>query len=235
MAARLYFVVLCVLLSCYATVYAGLMQLEHPQQAFCEADFVIRAVVVAGPKTEGQHDVFTITIKEVFKGLSHGQQERAFGVFDTELTTKLHTPYSYMSDKVSGPFGIKMGTEYFLYGDIIEGGKLFTKFSDLREPWARVSSRQKANLRGYFEAGCRQCQFKPHACAGSDPECRQRLPGCEQKARELSFSWKSICWRRFEHCEVDETGQRCHWKETSESQECKNSNSPSKWFIWKKK
>lgn len=39
MAARLYFVVLCVLLSCYATVYAGLMQLEHPQQAFCEADF----------------------------------------------------------------------------------------------------------------------------------------------------------------------------------------------------
>ena len=36
MAARLCLVVmLCLLSSCYA----GLMQLEHPQQAFCEADF----------------------------------------------------------------------------------------------------------------------------------------------------------------------------------------------------
>ena len=200
----------------------------------CFFILVIRAVVESGPRREGQHDVFVITVKEVFKGISHGQQERAFGVLDTDLTTKLYTPYSYMSDKVTGPFGIKMGTEYFMYGDIIEGGKLFTKFSDLREPWDKVTSRQKANLRGYYEAGCRQCRFKPYSCSGSDPECRQRLPGCEQKARELSRSWKSICWRRFEHCEVDESGQRCYWKETSESVECKNSNSPSKWFVYKK-
>lgn len=40
MAAHLYSaVILCILLSHYALVYAGLMQLEHPQQAFCEADF----------------------------------------------------------------------------------------------------------------------------------------------------------------------------------------------------
>ena len=40
MAAHLYSVVfLCILSSHYALVYAGVMQLEHPQQAFCEADF----------------------------------------------------------------------------------------------------------------------------------------------------------------------------------------------------
>lgn len=40
MAAQFYLVViLCVLSSSYAIVYAGLMQLEHPHQAFCEADF----------------------------------------------------------------------------------------------------------------------------------------------------------------------------------------------------
>lgn len=40
MAAHLYSVVfLCLLSSHYALVNAGVMQLEHPQQAFCEADF----------------------------------------------------------------------------------------------------------------------------------------------------------------------------------------------------
>ena len=40
MVAHLYSVVfLCILSSYYALVYAGVMQLEHPQQAFCEADF----------------------------------------------------------------------------------------------------------------------------------------------------------------------------------------------------
>lgn len=40
MAAHFYpVVILCVLSSSYALVYAGVMQLEHPQQAFCEADF----------------------------------------------------------------------------------------------------------------------------------------------------------------------------------------------------
>lgn len=186
--------------------------------------------MVSGPKREGDHDVFAITVKEVFKGISRGQQERAFGVLDTELTTKLYSPPRYMDSHVSGPFGIKMGTEYFIYGSIIKGGKLFTKFSNLREPWDKVTSRQKANLRGYYEAGCRQCRFKHHKCSDSDPECHQRLPGCEQK--ELSPPWKSICWRRFEHCEVDESGQRCHWKETSESKECKNSDSPAEWFVY---
>ena len=186
---------------------------------------VIRAVVESGPNREGHHDVFAITIKEVFKGISHGQQEKAFGVLNTELKSKLYTPASNMSGGVSGPFGIKMGTEYFIYGDIIKGGKLFSEFSDLREPWDNVTTRQKANLRGYYEAGCRQCRFKRRGCPTSDPECHQRLPGCEKRAGKYQpESWKWICWKRFEHCEVDESGQRCHWKETSESKECKNSD-----------
>ena len=190
---------------------------------------MIRADVVSGPLTEGDYEVYNIIIKEVFKGLSKGPQEKAFGVLGTELKTKLYTPSRHISSRVTGPFGIKKGVEYFMYGDIIHGGRLYTQFSDLRGVWNNETSRQKANLRGYYEAGCRQCQFRP--CSVSDPECRKKLPGCETKAGELSYSWKSICWRRFEKCEVDETGQRCHWKETKESTECKNSDNPAKWFV----
>ena len=187
---------------------------------------VIRAFVESGPKPEGHYEVFAITIKEVFKGISHGHQEKAFGVLNTELTSKLYAP-RFTSERVSGPFGIKNGTEYFMCGDIIKGGKLFTKFSLLREPWANVTSRQKANLRGYYEAGCRQCRLKPYGCPRSDADCHQKLPGCETRAGDE-------CWKRFEYCEVDESGQRCHWKETSESKECKNSIAPAKWFVsWK--
>ena len=186
---------------------------------------VIRAFVESGPKPQGHHDVFAITIKEVFKGISHGQQEKAFGVLNTELTSKLYAPLSgLISEGVSGPYGIKNETEYLLYGDIIKGGKLFTKFSYLRQAWANVTSRQKANLRGYYEAGCRQCRLKPYGCPSSDPECQQKFPGCEKRAGD-------DCWRQFEHCEVDESGHRCHWKETRESKECKNSNMPAKWFV----
>lgn len=40
MAAHFYpVVILYVLSSSYALVYAGLVRLEHPQQVFCEADF----------------------------------------------------------------------------------------------------------------------------------------------------------------------------------------------------
>jgi len=40
MAAHFYpVVILCILSSSCALVYAGLLPLEHPQQAFCEADF----------------------------------------------------------------------------------------------------------------------------------------------------------------------------------------------------
>ena len=40
MAGHLYSaVILCIMSSHYALVYAGVIQLEHPQQAFCEADF----------------------------------------------------------------------------------------------------------------------------------------------------------------------------------------------------
>jgi len=202
---------------------AGFSQLEHPQQAFCEADFVIRAAVMSGPENHGSYEVFNISIREVFKGLPHGSQEEAFGVFGTELSTKLYAPSRYVSSSISGPFGIKSGTEYYLYGTIIKGGKLYTTFSYRRGAWSKVTPRQKANLRGYYEAGCRQCLFKPNECSfSSDPKCQKRLSGCEQKAREMSLSWmKSICWREFEHCEVDESGQRCQWKETEESRACK--------------
>ena len=40
MAAHFYpVVILCILSWSSAPVYAGIVQLEHPQQAFCEADF----------------------------------------------------------------------------------------------------------------------------------------------------------------------------------------------------
>ena len=188
-------------------------------------------MVISGPTPEGHHDVYTISIREVFKGLPQGAQERAFGVLDHALTAKLYTPSRQVSSHLAGPFGIKRGTEYFIYGVIIQGGKLFTSFSYLREAWNKVTQRQKANLRGYYEAGCRQCRMKPGNCtAESDARCEEKLPGCEKKAQELYYSFKAFCWRKFEHCEVDETGQRCHWKENNDSRNCKKN--PSRWIHW---
>lgn len=61
-----------------------------------------------------------------------------FGVLNIEFMLKFYIFWSYIDDNVLGLFGIKMGIEYFLYGDIIEGGKLFMKFFDLCEFWDKV-------------------------------------------------------------------------------------------------
>ena len=167
--------------------------------------------MISGPEKHDSYEVFNISIRELFKGLPHGSEEKAFGVFDTELSTKLYAPSRNVPISISRRFGIKSGTKYCLSGTVIEGGRLYTTFSYLREQWSKVSPRQKANFRGYYEAGCRQCLFKPNECSFSS--------GCEQKARE-----KSICWRNFEHCKVDESGQRCQWKETNKSRACKKNH-----------
>lgn len=215
-------VMLCLIASCYG----GFFQLEHPQLAFCKADFVIRAHIESGPITEGNYFVFKITIKEVFKGLSLGRQGKAFGLLDAEFKTKLYSPDGNASDKVTGVFGIRAGIEYLLFGDILHGGRLFTKFSFLREEWNKTTPRKRANLRGYYGAGCRQCQFRP--CGESDLECRKKLPGCEKRATQTPYLYQwtpqSRCWKRFEHCEVDASGQQCYWKETRESKRCKESH-----------
>ncbi|PFX34340.1 Metalloproteinase inhibitor 1 [Stylophora pistillata] len=163
-------------------------QLEHPQLAFCKADFVIRAHIESGPITEGNYFVFKITIKEVFKGLSLGRQGKAFGLLDAEFKTKLYSPDGNASDKVTGVFGIRAGIEYLLFGDILHGGRLFTKFSFLREEWNKTTPRKRANLRGYYEAGCRQCQFRQ--CGESDLECRKKLPGCEKRATQTPYLYQ---------------------------------------------
>lgn len=188
---------------------------------------VIRAHIDSGPETEGNYFVFKITIKEIFKGLSLGRQGKAFGLLETEFKTKLYSPDGRTSDKVTGPFGIRTGVEYLLFGDILHGGRLFTKFSFLREDWDTVTPRKKANLRGYYEAGCRQCQIRP--CGESDLECRKKLPGCEKRATQTPYLYQwtllSRCWKQFEHCEVDATGLQCNWNETRESKRCKERNS----------
>lgn len=193
-------VMLCLIASCYG----GIIQLEHPQLAFCKADFVIRAHIDSGPETEGNYFVFKITIKEIFKGLSLGRQGKAFGLLETEFKTKLYSPDDSTSDKVTGPFGIRTGVEYLLFGDILHGGRLFTKFSFLREDWDTVTPRKKANLRGYYEAGCRQCQIRP--CGESDLECRKKLPGCEKRATQTPYLYQwtllSRCWKQFEHLDL---------------------------------
>ena len=180
---------------------------------------VIRADVVSGPETdpEGHYEVFSINITEVFRGLSRGPALNA---------TKLYTPGNMSTERVTGPYGIRAGAEYLLHGEILKGVGMYTRFSSLRKEWNNVTPQEREKFQ-YYEAGCRQCQLK--LCGETDLECQKKLPGCEMKANQLA-PWqflKSFCWHRYEHCEVDATGEQCYWRKTDEPKECEESNPSS--------
>lgn len=130
------------------------------------------------------------------------------------------------TERVTGPYGIRAGAEYLLHGEILKGVGMYTRFSSLRKEWNNVIPQEREKFQ-YYEAGCRQCQLK--LCGETDLECQKKLPGCEMKANQLA-PWqflKSFCWHRYEHCEVDATGEQCYWRKTDEPKECEESNPSS--------
>ncbi|XP_069141210.1 metalloproteinase inhibitor 3-like [Argopecten irradians] len=127
----------------------------HPQEAFCKADFVIKAVVddltnygdnPLTPEVDPR-DKYTIIVEKIYKG------NVTLGCYEEVWTLR---------DTLPCGVGLIIGEKYLLSGTI-EVGDLVLDPCGLHEPWEEVTSHMKIGINKRYEKNC-QCEVGESNC-----------------------------------------------------------------------
>ncbi|XP_028843409.1 metalloproteinase inhibitor 2-like [Denticeps clupeoides] len=171
----------------------------HPQQAFCNADVVIRAKVVAKKEFVAGNDVYGNPIKRIQYDI---KQIKMFKGPDQDVTAVFTAPSSAMCG-VSLEAG--NGKDYLITGHMEIDGTLYVTMCDFLEPWNDLTHTQMTNLNERYQSGCNcrvvLCQTLP--CAISAPE------ECLWTDRVLEGSYKGTQARNYA-C-IERSDASCSW------------------------
>ncbi|XP_010895946.1 metalloproteinase inhibitor 2a [Esox lucius] len=138
----------------------------HPQQAFCNADIVIRAKVVGEKEVDTGNDIYGNPIKRIQYDV---KQIKMFKGPDQDIQTIFTAPVSAVCGVTLDTSGKK---EYLISGKAEADGKMHVTLCDYITPWESMSSTQKKSLTQRYQMGCEckivRCPSLP--CAISAPE-----------------------------------------------------------------
>lgn len=161
---------LLLLLFCACAKFAGACSCSpvHPQQAYCDADVVIRAKLVEKKVVVTGNDINGNPIKMIQYDI---KQMKMFKGPDREVDTIL-------TGSSSSLCGVNLESsgenEYLITGHLDSNGTLRVNLCDYVETWESLSMTQKKSLGQRYQMGCDckiiQCPFIP--CSINDPsEC----------------------------------------------------------------
>lgn len=138
----------------------------HPQQAFCNADVVIRAKVVGEKEVDTGNDIYGNPIKRIQYEV---KQIKMFKGPDQDIEAIFTSPVSAVCGVTLDTSGKK---EYLISGKVEAGGKMHVTLCDYITPWESMSPTQKKSLTQRYQMGCDckivRCPSLP--CAISAPE-----------------------------------------------------------------
>ncbi|OWF42323.1 metalloproteinase inhibitor 3-like [Mizuhopecten yessoensis] len=149
----------------------------HPQEAFCAADFVIKATVDDltnfgdDPLTTDidPQDKYKVFVEKVYKG---------------NVTTDCYTYVWTLRGSL--PCGVELTLEKtFLISGVIEEGVLIMDACGLHEPWDDVTSHMKIGVNKRYEKNC-QCEIGDDRCKvdpALDKSCYCKYATCVQFAQ----------------------------------------------------
>ncbi|XP_023676166.1 metalloproteinase inhibitor 2a [Paramormyrops kingsleyae] len=120
----------------------------HPQQAFCNADVVIRAKVVGRKEVDSGNDIYGNPIKRIQYDI---KQIKMFKGPDVDIETVFTAPSSAVCGVTLEPNGKK---EYLIAGKAEAGGKMHVTLCDFIEPWDSMTPTQKKSLSQRYQMGC---------------------------------------------------------------------------------
>ncbi|XP_053567637.1 metalloproteinase inhibitor 2-like [Bombina bombina] len=142
--------------------------LVHPQQAFCNADIVIRAKVISGKEVDSGNDVYLNPIKRIQYEI---KQIKMFNGPDKDIEFIFTAASSAMCNVTLETSGKK---EYLIAGKAEGDGKMYITLCDFIFPWDSLSATQKKSLNQRYEMGCKckisRCPFIPCLVTSQD-EC----------------------------------------------------------------
>lgn len=124
----------------------------HPQQAFCNADIVIRAKAIIGKDVNSGNDVYGNPIKRIQYEI---KQIKMFKGPDKDIESIFTAPSSAVCGVTLETAGKK---EYLIAGKAEGDGKMHITLCDFIVPWDSLSQTQKKNLNQRYEMGC-ECKI----------------------------------------------------------------------------
>ncbi|KPP77197.1 TIMP metallopeptidase inhibitor 2 precursor-like [Scleropages formosus] len=140
----------------------------HPQQAFCNADIVIRAKVVGGREVDSGNDIYGNPIKRTQYEI---KQVKMFKGPDRDIESVFTAPSSSVCGVTLEYNGKK---EYLIAGKAEGDGAMHVTLCDFIVPWDSLTATQKKSLTQRYEMGCdckiTRCTSMP-CTIGSPEEC----------------------------------------------------------------
>ncbi|KAK6478241.1 metalloproteinase inhibitor 2-like [Huso huso] len=124
----------------------------HPQQAFCNADVVIRAKVVGGKEVDSGNDIYGNPIKRIQYEI---KQLKMFKGPDKLIMAVFTAPSSAVCGVTLETNGKK---EYLISGKAEGDEKMHVTLCDFIIPWDSLSATQKKSLNQRYEMGC-ECKI----------------------------------------------------------------------------
>ncbi|KAJ8283174.1 hypothetical protein COCON_G00020240 [Conger conger] len=133
----------------------------HPQQAFCNADIVIRAKVIEGKEVDSGNDIYGHPIKRIQYDI---KQIKMFKGPDRDIEEVYTSPSSAVC-------GVTLDKkEYLIAGKAESDGKMDVTLCDFIVAWDTMSSTQKKSLSQRYQMGCEckisQCRSVPCSVGG---------------------------------------------------------------------
>ncbi|XP_062331384.1 metalloproteinase inhibitor 2a [Osmerus eperlanus] len=120
----------------------------HPQQAFCNADIVIRAKVVGEKEVDTGNDIYGNPIKRIQYEV---KQIKMFKGPDQDVESVFTAPVSAICGVTLDTSGKK---EYLISGKAEAGGSVHVTLCDYIMPWDTMSPAQKKSLSQRYQMGC---------------------------------------------------------------------------------
>uniref|UniRef100_A0A672MA64 Metalloproteinase inhibitor 2 n=1 Tax=Sinocyclocheilus grahami TaxID=75366 RepID=A0A672MA64_SINGR len=121
----------------------------HPQQAFCNADVVIRAKVVGKKEVDSGNDIYGNPIKRIQYEI---KQIKMFKGPDRHIDVIFTAPTSAVCGVTNLDTNGKK--EYLISGKAEANGKMHVTLCDLIMPWESMSATQKKSLSQRYQMGC---------------------------------------------------------------------------------
>ncbi|XP_077313007.1 metalloproteinase inhibitor 2 [Lithobates pipiens] len=124
----------------------------HPQQAFCNADIVIRAKAIVGKEIDSGNDVYGNPIKRIQYEIKQIKMFKG----PAEDIQYIYTAASSAVCGVTLETGGKK--EYLIAGKAEGTGKMHITLCDFVWPWESLTQTQKKSLNQRYEMGC-ECKI----------------------------------------------------------------------------
>ena len=136
------------------------------------------------------YDVYTLKVRETFKGPSKYESDRS-------AVVNLFAPATS-----NGACAVNLQKGYYILSGTFLGGNLYTSFCNLRKKWAYVTWNILKGMRGEYSKGC-GCSMG--LCIYS--KCRRLLPGCEGFHNNRKIN--NECREKYQQCLPK--GTTCSW------------------------